>query len=339
MKYYTFLACATLIAFADTSVATTIEDAAAGYTIELPDGFTEMDRRNAAGTTVINFGKDGAPVITLSAIPLETGFDDNAELFEMQTETIEETLGGTMTVLELHDFELGGMPARWGWMEKTDSDYGKVYAGVGAVELDDIQVTFSAAIRDELHAEWQGAIETSFLSIRNHGDEIGEVQNRVAANRSKAEEVVLAEASTYDHPLFSLDLPKGWEATTNSTNPKAINMALLKRPPGNTVTVLCLSGFGASKKGMEEAVASGMSSNIPNIDLLRQDTVKAANGKKTKLSIYQGKTESQGTTVVLNGVTGTLKHKKCHLGFIGLSPAVAGNQLVDEMLGIVKSVH
>lgn len=138
--------------------------------------------------------------------------------------------------------------------------------------------------------------------------------------------------------MFTLELPAGWSATTNSTNPKAINMASLEGPTG-TITVLCLTGLGAARVSIEGAMRGSLESSLPNITLVNKNEIKAANGKKALIRVYKGRTEAQGETVALDGLSASVKHRKCWMGFIGVSPESPGGQRVGEMLEIVQSVH
>lgn len=331
------LTAALFLAAMPSASAVSFEDAAAGFSLELPDGYTEKARQDKMGTTVLTFGSESGPDLVVSAIPVETGFDDNAEIFEMQMEAIEEAFGGAATAIELNDLEIGGMPARWGWMERTMDTSLEMIAGVGAVELDDVQIAFSAAMPKTQYVDWQSAVETSFYSIREHGETVGAVGNKVAVQRV-VEETVVIEPSTYNHPLFAVDLPAGWQATTISTEPKAINMASLDGPTGN-ITVICMSGFLANKKTMEEVIYGSLSNNLPNLSQVGGNKIKAKNGKKADIKIYKAQTEAKGDTVMLDGVTASLKNGKCMLGFIAISPETPNDQRVAEVVGIVQSVH
>jgi hypothetical protein len=332
------LTAALFLAAMSSASAAAFEDAAAGFAFDLPDGYSEKSRQNAMGTTLLTFKVDGGPDIVVSAISIEAGFDDNEEIFEMQMEPIEEVFGGATTTIELSDLEIGGMPARWGWMEGTTDSSLDMVAGVGAIELGDVQIAFSAAMPKSQFADWQSVVETSFFSIRERGETAGTVSNKVAVQRS-VEEAVVIEPSTYRHPLFAVDLPAGWQATTISTEPKAINMASLAGPTGSSITVLCMSGFLANKKTMEEVMYGSLSQNLPTLNHVGGNKIKARNGKKSEIKMYKARTEAKGDTVVLDGITASLKNGKCMLGFIGISPETPNDQRVAEVVGIVQSVH
>ena len=326
-----------LLAATSDASADTFEDAIAGFAFELPDGYTEKSRKKKVGTTVLTFSIDNGPDLVVSSFPIEAGFDDTEEIFEMMVKPIEEAFGGATTVIELSDLEIGGMPARWGWMERTLDSSLEMVAGIGAIELDDMQIAFTAPMPKSRFAQWQSIIETSFLSIREYGELTGSVKNKVAVERV-IEKTVVLEPSSYEHPLFAVDLPAGWKATTISTEPKKINMASLDGPTGN-ITVLCMSGFLANKKTMEEVMYGSLSKNLPNLNQVSGNKIKAKNGKKAQIKLYKAETEVQGDTVFLDGVTASLKNGKCMLGFVAISPATANDQRVAEIVEIIQSVH
>ena len=247
---------AALSIIACTAHAATFEFPEYAVAIDLPDGYTEQERRDAAGTTVVTLisGDSQAPVVTLSLIPLETGYDGREEVFEMQATSVEEVLGGRTEVSELNDFDLGHVPARWGWLESAAGATVN-HVGIGAAEFDDVQVTLTVILPRAAYGQWAEPMKSAFLSVRVPGEPIAAMADVTPANRPLPAE--LAPPSTFEHALFTVDLPAGWSGATNATDPRAINLAGLSGPTGS-VTVLCLTGLGASQKTMDNATRGSL---------------------------------------------------------------------------------
>ena len=330
-----------LIAFLATNnlIGATHEEAGIGFAIDLPDGYVEKTRSKVGSDTIVlRFGNESEPVIIITTVPIEAAYRDNEEVFEMQLASTEELLEGQTSVRELYDFDIGGMPARWGWMDRSVNASGNKLLGIGAVELDDLRIGFTAILDSNQDDTWRSRIESSFASIREYGEAIGDIGDKVAVTRNTTEPVQIPP-STYEHPLFSLDLPGGWQGTTLETNPKKVTMAKLDGPPGAAILVFCMSGWVANQKTMEEVLYGPLSNAMPNITHLGQKKIKAANGKKALINRYEGRMERDGATVILDGVTASVKHRKCWLGLMGIAGAGTGEQRVDEMLEILLSVH
>ncbi len=173
-----------LCAFSYEAIAATMEYPAHGIAIDLPDGYLQQERRDAAGTDILSFSSTDvdAPVITLSLIPLEAGYRDRAALFEAQAGAVEEVLGGPAEVDRLEDFDLGHAPARWGWLERPAGSASSMI-GIGAVELAAVQVALAVVMTDAACDHWAEPIETAFLSIRGLGEAIAEVRGRTKVSR------------------------------------------------------------------------------------------------------------------------------------------------------------
>lgn len=326
-----------LFALAPGVSAKTFDDAVAGFAFELPDDYSEKSRKHMSGMVLLTFESADGPTLVVTAIPPEVGFEDNEAIVEMLLASIEEGFDGRTTTRELSDLKLGGMPARWGWMEWPANASTMMVAAVGAVELDDLQIGFVAVMGESKLGAWQEAIEKSFFSFREQGEPVGAVTNKVAVTRVIAEPISV-KPSVYEHPLFSVNLPAGWHATTLATERKAITLAKLKGPTGS-VTVMCMSGLLGNQKSTEKIMYGSLSGSLPNLKKVSTDKIKAANGKKAGITRYKGQTVEQGKTVRLDAVTASIKNRKCWLGFIGISTETPNQQRVIEIMAVILSVH
>ncbi|MEM8816656.1 MAG: hypothetical protein AAGE85_12595 [Pseudomonadota bacterium] len=320
-----------------TAHASDFGDPIAGFAIDLPEGYAERSRQQPPGATILTFEHGDQSPIVVSALSFDSGYEGNEEIFASMLETVEEVFGGATEARELKDLEIGGLPARWGWMGRREANGDGMIAGLGVIELDDRFVGLSVSMPDTKFAAFRPAIEAAFFSIRSYGDQPGEVTRVVDVEHRPSEPILLAP-STYEHPLFTVDLPAGWEGKTVATEAKQINLASIS-DGGNTITVMCMSGMLASRKVIEDVMQTTMSSNMPNIAVRGKDKSRAANGKQAYFTLYEGRTESRGTTVELHGVTAAVKNGKCQLGFIAVGPATADARGVDEVMGIVRSVR
>ncbi len=314
--------------------AATHEDAVAGFTIDMPDGYALDSRQTAAGSTILTFKRGGSSPIVISALPYEAGYEDNEEVFEsLLVEPMQEVFGGTLATRELNEMDISGMPARWGWLEANAN-----LAGLGVVELDDGFVSFSVALSEDRFEGARQELERAFFSIRMHGDMPGEVTALTAIERTVVADAALLQPSTYEHPLFTVDLPAGWEGTTSATDAKKIYLASIGGPT-STITVLCMSGMLASHKVIGDVMQTSLSGNLPNLRQTGTDKVKVANGKRAMVTSYKGQTEAQGETVVLDGLTASVKNRKCMLGFIAIGPETDGGEGIGTVMEIVQSVR
>ena len=327
---------ATLLLAANAS-ASTFEDPVVGFSVDLPEGYAEQSRQQPPGATILTFAHDVALPIVISALSFDAGYDNSEAIFALMLEPVEKVFGGPTEAREFNYLDIGGMPARWAWMERRGVDGSAMVAGLGVIELDDQFVGLSVSMPDASFATLRPQVEAAFFSIRNYGDQPGEVTNVVAVEYQPYEPVLLAP-SVYEHPLFTVDLPAGWAGETVGTEAKQINLASLS-DGGNTITVMCMSGMLASRKVIEDVMQTTMWSNVPNIAVRGQEKSRAANGKHVYFRLYEGRTESQGTTVELHGVTAAVKHGKCQLGFIAVGPATADAREVGDVMGIVRSVR
>ena len=317
--------------------AATFEDPVAGFAIDLPDGYAEQSRQEPPGVTVLTFAREDGLSIVVSALSFDAGHQGTDEVFDLTLKHVEDVVGGPTEARELNEMDVGGLPARWGWVERRDSDGTAIIAGIGVIELDDQFVNLTVFTPEAGFATLRPQIEAAFFSIRTYGDQAGEVTNVIAIDRGSKPPAIL-EPSTYRHPLFTVDLPAGWEGKTVSTEAKSINLASLS-DGGNTITVMCMSGLLASRKVIEDVMQTTMSSNMPNNTVRGTNKITAANGKPAYFTVYEGSADAQGSTVAIHGVTAALKHRKCQLGFIAVGPATADARGVDAIMRIIQSVR
>jgi len=294
---------------------------------------------------VYTFGDPNASArIVLTYMEDVESLDD---LITMYLESVLEIEGGILPPPgSIVDMTLNGASARWieyPFDMNTGNGTVKLYVYLGAsIDPQKRGMAFFSMLNDNTLGKYGDAIKHSFETLQLHDLPLSGITNvqEVNIDYSALTEKTITIASTFEHELFTIDVPAGWVSLIGSGE----TIVKLDKEGDQTCSVSIMgkkkNQFGSSIEQIHSSMVDGLIAGVPSMKKVKgpYDLTTSA-GEVLRVEEFEGSIEVSGQSIALGALIAAAKNKERGLGFMGMFSGSIKKEAVEELTTILKTLR
>ena len=220
-----------------------------------------------------------------------------------------------------------------------------LYGMVMAIDLGGTHLGLMSILNDRSFNEHSAAIQKSYESIRNIGQEIvGASDEKEVALQTNdmvhKPEVTTGSPTTVKFKEISMTLPAGWSQTPKNRSDSDMILGGFKNGgSGASCTLMGLKGLIWNRKSAIGVAEKSAASAFPGSQVLKNEDIKLGKKQKARMMVRQGQTVAQGNEVTINMTFLTQKVGKYFVIYMMTNTPAIQDQTEKELLSIAESAQ